>query len=259
MKLDFTQACYLVVAFLCFGTLKSFAVVTAVFQDETNQPGFTTQDYRFTAFSKDSYPTYEGSYPYTNAWPSPIQADGGGTAESLNKVSGSTDFLALSGYGGGIYHAGAEATYAISNSAPLADANSLIYQIYIAKGVDAAATNNEYVGLPSLVLTLSDGSHVTIPSSAGTVLSSNPTVINGNTTSLDDVSFNFNLSSVDEPITSYALDTTFASHSILYGMDVTESTASAAPEPGRMALMFVAFGAVICRRRRKLPYSATGL
>ncbi len=157
-------------------------VINPVFQDEINQPGQTTQDYKFTGITLENYPNYP-NFGAANfgvaAWPAPIAADGGSTTETFNHTNATdtTDFLSASAFGGGIYSFFSETTFSITQTVPLSNAKSLTFQLFEAAGVDAAATNNLYVGLPTLTLTLANNTQDVITASPGTLLSSTPATV----------------------------------------------------------------------------------
>ncbi len=230
--------------------------IVPVFQNETNQPGFTTQDYQFTGLSAENYPAYPqltGPSGGVGAWPAPIAANGGNLTASLNRPdpTQTTDFLSASAFGGGIYSFFSETTFAISQTAPLGGLSSLTFQLYLAAGSDANATNNEYIGLPKLTLNLANSQQVVVTAGPGTALNSTSAVIFGQSTELDDVDFTFNTAGLTSPVTSYTLDWTTATHSITYGVDITEAEAVAVPEPSTWGLLALAgLGGVIYRVRR---------
>ncbi len=66
---------------------------------------------------------------------------------------------------------------------------------------------------------------------------------------MDDIAFNFNVSGVTEPISSYTVNWKVAQHSITYGMDLTE--VQAVPEPSSWAMVLLAGGALFLFRARQ--------
>ena len=230
-------------------------LVTPVFQNETNQPGYITQDYKFTGIDAENYPTYpELSTGGAGVWPAPIAADGGSATATFNHTNSTdtTDFLSASAYGGGIYSFFSETAFNINQTAPLSNLSSLTFQIYQAAGVDSNATNNLYVGLPTLTLNLGNNTQDVITASPGTILSSTPAVVFGQSTSLDDVGFTFDVSGVTQPIDSYTVNWQTATHSITYGFDVTEAEPQAVPEPSTYAMIGLGFIPLFWRFRQKL-------
>jgi hypothetical protein len=241
---------------LVLSTASSSAqAIVPAFQDETNQPGYTTQDYQFTGLTLDNYPTYPSfNTSATGAWPAPIVANGGNAAETFNKVNASdySDFLDSSPDGGGIYSFFTETQYEITQTAPLGNFTSLTLQLYMAAGSDSAATDNLYLGLPTLTLTLADSTQEVITASGlATIFSSTDATIFGMSTELDDLGFTFNLSGISEPISSYTLSWETAMHSITYGADVTEAAPEAVPEPSTLACVAIGLAAALFQWRRR--------
>ena len=218
-------------------------MIVPTFQDNTHQPGYTANDYQFSGLTSENYPTYPTlSTGGSGAWPTPIKANGGTLAQNFNRPNSTqtTDFLSGPAFGGGIYTFFSETTFSINQTAPLSNMSSLTFQLFQAAGVDASATNNLYVGLPTLTLNLANSTQAILTASAATILSSNAAVIFGQSTALDDVGFTFNVSGLTAPVTSYTLNWTEAQHSIVYGTDITEFSPQAVPEPSTWAMLMLA-------------------
>ncbi|HEY0341409.1 MAG TPA: PEP-CTERM sorting domain-containing protein, partial [Steroidobacteraceae bacterium] len=66
-----------------------------------------------------------------------------------------------------------------------------------------------------------------------------------------DVLFSFDLSGLSEPVSSYTVGWTMASHSILYGADVTEAAPQAVPEPSTWGLLMIAGTLFLVYRGRR--------
>ncbi len=85
MKLHLTRIVLLGLAWFGLSNSTGKAQVLPVFQDETNQPGYVTNDYKFTGITQENYPTYPTLSAHLGAWPAPIVANGGNSAETFIK------------------------------------------------------------------------------------------------------------------------------------------------------------------------------
>jgi hypothetical protein len=225
-----------------------------------------------------NYPGFPG-FPGTGNWPHPITANTPGSGDAtFNKIA--------NGNGGGAEPAGSSiynggfsadpntqgATFAVADSTPLANLQTLVFQLDIGQAFGYDLWNG---ALPTLTYTTSAGVFNAAASFFGTLVKydtgESVDMPIGPGGSLEAVeiyqnlyAYQFDLSGVTDPITGFAIDYIGVQHSQIYAMQLDQSdvaysqaayTQSAAvPEPSTVAagaLMLLPLGAGIFRVLRK--------
>lgn len=178
----------------------------------------------------------------------------GGTAQYSTET---TDFV-----GGGIYTFFSSTHFQLSSTAPLASTETFVLQLSVAAGTPTpsggAPTN--FLSAPVLKLTLADTSTVTLAANFSLVENSGPYTVPvlGFNTTLSTIGYQWDLSSVTQPITSYTVDYQLAYHGMIFGADSvassevhSESVLTAIPEPGTALFGALLVGMAFARRQRR--------
>ncbi|WOO42643.1 hypothetical protein [Rubellicoccus peritrichatus] len=195
-----------------------------------------------------NYPTsagYNNFMTNTAGWTTPISADAG--SATLDKVAGTGGYPATAS----IYNFTAEGSLVISNSSPLSGLETLIVQVDLGGLFTSNPVLNYNGGSQALVadfsaITTGDFSFVN-PSAPG------PPAPTSN------FAFQWDLSGVVNPITSYEVAWTTDEHVTTFGIQLdTGDTFSgqAIPEPSTYAAAFGAFALVIVWVRRKFSHQS---
>lgn len=178
----------------------------------------------------------------------------GGTAQFSAET---TDFV-----GGGICTFFSPTHFQLSSTAPLASTETFVLQLSVAAGTPTpsggAPTN--FLSAPTLKLTLADTSVVTLGADFSLVQSTGPYTVPvlGFNTTLSTIGYQWDLSSVTQPITSYTIDYQVAYHGMIFGADSvastevhSESVLTAVPEPSTAVFGALAVGGLLVRRQRR--------
>ena len=237
-------------------------LITPAFASFGSALGGTTNDYQWSGFAAETMPS--GVSSSTNGmagqWPQGILSSSNSPSATFSGNTSFptdyTDFLATSN-GGGIYAFFTQTHYQVTNSSPLSGLESLTFQIYSAEGL-SGAFGGSAVNLavaPTLTVTTASGTQ-TLAATFSSLLGQTSAVVNGSSTFLDDTGYQWDLSSITQPITGYSINWQSSYHGVNYGEDLTESSSVihndvlAAPEPSRAMLLLLAFIGVLLRRRR---------
>lgn len=167
-----------------------------------------------------------------------------------------TDFIS-SANSGGIYSFFSQTHYQIASSTPEAGMQSLILQIYMAEGLSGmfGGTPVSVAAAPMLSVVTAQGTQA-FAASFFEQTYHDSAFVNGSNTYLDMLAYQWDLSSVVDPILSYSINWQSSYHGIIYGADVTESNHAApgailtVPEPSRALFSLLAFTGLALRRRR---------
>lgn len=170
--------------------------------------------------------------------------------------SDTTDFV-----GGGIYAFFTPTHYAVTSSAPLANTNTLVFQLSLGSGLSGAfgGAPMDFLSAPTLKLTLADNSIVSLAANYSLLEGSTPYTVTqiGLNTTLETLGYQWDLSSVGQAITGYEIDFQTAYHAMVFGADTTASTQSfntsvlsTVPEPGTAMFGLLLIGGLVTRRYR---------
>ena len=218
------------------------------------------------------YPGFP-SFPGTGAWPHAIVANTTGSGDAtFNKIA--------NGNGGGaepagesIYNGGFSAdpnvqgaTFAVSDATPVTDLQTVVFQLDIGQafGYDlwnnsaptltyttSAGTFTETAAFSSTLVKFDTGESVDMPIGPGGA--DEPVEIFQNL-----YAYQWDLSNVTDPITSFSIDYTAVEHSQIYAMQLDESdlfTGAAfplsVPEPSTYVLLALGAGLLLLQIRRK--------
>jgi hypothetical protein len=217
--------------------------------------GNTARD-AWTTLHAAANPGYPG-FPGSAAWPAPIGSNLGGDA-TLNKVGGSAYPAGSSIYFGGFSSDPntSGGTLSIQDSTPLAGLANVVFQVEIGEAWTYDFYNDT---LPVLSYTTASG---TVSNIAATEWTLGSRVDNGTvemptgteTVYINSYLLQWDLSSVGESITSFAISFTGVQHAQVYALQLDQSDvyASAVPEPAACAALagFGALALAVIRRRR---------
>jgi len=247
---------------VCLGLSLAGTRATAVtFMNYTVGVGGTTQDFQWSGYAAENRPAGVGSgfAGQSGQWGTGIGTTTSqpGAFYSTNPgfTAETTDFIAAAS-GGGIYNFMSETHYRMSVANPEAGLKSLFLQISWAEGV---ASN--FVTAPTLTINTALGSQ-TLAATYSQLLGQQSVTIFGPTL-LDLSGYQWDLSSITSPITSYSVDWQMPQHSIMYAQDITESTRAATsnllstPEPSRAVFGMIGLLATALRRRRPIRVKAS--
>lgn len=234
--------------------------------------GGNTATYSWSGFNRATYPLDNSgtaaNWGVTPGMPSSIGPSNVVSANySFAPTPGfgtdTTNFLPAS-QGGGIYSFFSASHFSLTSTSPLADLNSLVFQIFVAAGFDNPNTFTgaaDLIGSPSLTLTLQGGGTQVIPLLSSYLNSSEASTVQFPTT-LDLLSFEWDLSGVTQNITGYSVSWQAAYHSITYGMSVFESDAVhtssilAVPEPSSVMLLSLGALGLLARRKKSARWTS---
>ncbi len=234
------------------------------FNNYTLTLGGTTSDYLWQGFSSETRPSGVGAGTAGKAsqWLSGILPSASATGPVFSGDAANpydyTDFAATAN-GGGIYAFFTQTHFEISSSTPLQGLQSLTLQIYLAEGLTSATggTARALANAPLLLLTTSTGTYTVAPTYSSTSLHDSA-FVNGSNSYLDLLNYEWDLSSVSGTPESYVLAWQTSYHSITFGEDLTESTATnttsvlaqAVPEPSTAVALLGGCGILTMWRRR---------
>lgn len=197
-----------------------------------NLSGTSVQDNwtGLTATNHPGYPTYATS---GNPWPGPILATSGSGGASLNKVSG----LGFPSNGGGVYVGGmvsGTGTFAVSDSIALASLETVVFQLEI-EGVGADWT----AVLPSLSLNYNGGSQALAYQFSQVVSAVNTGTMFGQPKTNFTLAYQWDLSSIGVPISSFNVTWTAAEHSLASNIQMNQgdTMVQVIPEPATWLLL----------------------
>ena len=230
--------------------------VTASFNNYAPVLGGTTQDHQWSGFSDATRPpgVSAGVSGSAAQWLGGLPSSNDGTSAArfggdANFGTDTTDFLTPSS-GGGIYAFFSQTHFTITNPTPLLDLKSITLQIYMAEGLTGAfgGTAAQLAVAPILALQTTAGNQQLNPTFS-LLGSSTPAVVNGSSTHIDLLTYQWDLSSITDPVEDYTFEWQTSYHSVTFGADVTESNAAnnasvlAIPEPSSYA--FLALGVTL--------------
>jgi len=232
------------------------------FHNYQSSLGGVTTDYIWESFSSENRPAGVGAGTggMASQWLAGLAPTQGaaGPVFSGNPSNGSdyTDFVTTAN-GGGIYAFFTQTHFQISSSTPVAGLQTLTMQLYVVEGLTGAfgGTTAILASDPVLSLTTSAGTFIINPTYISTS-SHDSAVVNGSSSFLDMLNYQWDLSSVAGTPESYTLNWQTSYHSITFGEDVTESTAPnpssvlAVPEPSTSVAILGGFGVLAMFRRR---------
>ena len=236
--------------------------VTASFNPYGTALGGSTADYQWQGFTSTNRPAGVSSSINGNAgqWlagiaPANDPSSGARFAGDSNFGSDTTDFLSASN-GGGIYAFFSQTHFTISDPTPFSDLQSLTLQIYLAEGLTGAMGGSpaDLAVAPTLTLQTTAGPEIINPTYS-LLFSSTPATVNGMSTALDLLTYQWDLSSVTSPVESYEIEWQTAFHSVTIGADATESSAVnqadvlAVPEPSTSVFALLGFVLLFWRFR----------
>jgi hypothetical protein len=254
-------------AAVIFGLLLAKASAQNVvppFDNYSSILGGAAADYAFDGFSLENAPAElkSGTSGAANQWLQGLIPTSGapGMVFSGNSSFGTdtTDFLSSTG-GGGIYAFFSQTHFQISSTVPITNLHSLMLQIYLAEGLTGmfGGTSVDLVTAPTLSITTTSGT-TTIPATYSALGGQTSAVVNGMSTSLDLLNYQWDLSGITGTPESYTLNWQTSYHSVTYGEDVTESSSSqpsnilvqSVPEPSTIATATGGLGLLLIMRRR---------
>jgi hypothetical protein len=148
-------------------------------------------------YNSTSSPAYPVSGATSTPWGGPIAAST--TSATFTRVSGGAYFI---GSGSGLYGSQAPTTYAVSDGAPIAGLANLIFQ---------ARMN---LAPSSVVLSLNGGAGI-----AADFVNSSPAG-SGSFGPISDFGWQWDLSGIAEPITSYQITLAMPANSLVYGNEI---------------------------------------
>ncbi|MFZ5527276.1 MAG: PEP-CTERM sorting domain-containing protein [Pseudomonadota bacterium] len=226
-----------------------------------------------SAFAQNGVPglTGTGSFPGTTMWaPKASQVDSvigdaGGTAggATLTKVSNSpagggayaaSSSLYFGGFSGDVNVNGG--SLAVVDSSPLAGLQHISFQV----GIGEASTYDFYNHvLPTLTYTTSLGTVSSVVATSSSILEA---FNNGTVTMptgeepiyINQYLLQWDLSNVNEQITSFSIGFTGVQHAQVYGLTLTQAAVAAVPEPSTYAMLLsgmAMMGVVGAVRRRQ--------
>lgn len=238
-------------------TCISAASVRADFID-VNLSGNTSYD-GWDTFNSTAYPNY-GGYPGTTVWPAPIGSSMAGSGDAaLSKIGGS-GYPSTSTGQNYIYstRSGAAAastdpsvvvgTFGLGDASPVADLETVVFQLRISYWTSLGQPFPTGV-MPTI--SYNNGTQA-LPATLSTLVDSGPFSSTYGDGIADDWAFQWDLSGIQEPITSFQVNYSVTNHAQQYEMRLDQSDAFAAvvPEPGSIGLVAMAtFALAVCRRR----------
>jgi hypothetical protein len=218
---------------------------------EYNLPGTSDVDvWTNGSISVVSNPGFPG-FSSTDPWPNPIASSIGGDA-TLNKTA--------DGAGGGPYPASQSIYFGsfdggnnggqltVTDTTPVAGLQNVVFQVELA--------GDFFDMTPTLNYTTAGGTQSIAAFSSGIVDTEDLGFFMGEPNFSYTYAYQWNLSSVVDPITSFDISWNAFEHSQIYELRLDQSdtfTAVAVPEPASMAVLGLAMGGVAFRkwRRRK--------
>ncbi len=223
MKIPHRLRCLSVV--LCSGIL-ACTTARADFLDASL--GGDTQTDGWENLTAANNPGY-GSFPGAASWPAPIGSNAAGSGDAeFNKISGN-------GYpaGSSVYAPFTNTVFRISDNTAVANLETVVFQIQIgtAYGLDLTSAPT---------LSYNGGSQALTATFSQLVSSVANGDFGGSPTNLNTLAYQWDLSSVSEEITSFAIDWTVASHTQTYALQMDQGSVMsqlvAVPEPGTYAI-----------------------
>ncbi|MEI9894058.1 MAG: PEP-CTERM sorting domain-containing protein [Chthoniobacter sp.] len=223
--------------------------------------GGTKVDYQWDVFTDANKPAGVSSSISGTAsqWLSGINPIGGSTniffSGNPDFGSDTTDFLA-SGNQGGIYSFFSATHFQINSAVPLTGLQSLIVQLSLAAGENGLPLT----AAPTLSVVTAGGT-VNLAATYSLLAGTTPAVILGMSTDIDLFNYQWDLSGITGPITSYTVNWQAPMHGIFYGQEVTESTAVhtenvLVPEPSAAVATFGGATLLLMMRRSRRTVAA---
>lgn len=216
-----------------------------------------TQHDLWSTLSAATHTGYPG-FPGTSSWPAPIESNEGqdGNVTKVSNGAGGGPYVGNSsiyfgGFSSDINNFGG--TLAVNDATPVADLNTVVFQLQIAEAWtwdlwnDAGAVLNFNGGNQQLAATYRS---LVAQEFTGTV--EMPSGTENLYTNLH--AFQWDLSGINDPITSYSIVFSGVQHSQIYGMQLDQTDAvyntEVVPEPATLTLAALA-GIAALRRRKK--------
>lgn len=239
----------------------------------------TTADYQWSGFSEETSPdgVSASTAGLASEWTQGIAPANESTSIIFRGTPGfeadppdaqTTDFRKAAD-GGGIYNYFSQTAFSLISSAPVENLNSLIFQINLAAGLTGGmgGSSIDFVDGHAPTLTLQfDGatSPLSIAATYTKTLSSEAVeLFPGAPTTLSTLAFQWDISTaladegITDTITGYSIDWQTGYHSMMFGLDATESDklvnydVLGVPEPSTWSLMgAAALGLLVLRRKR---------
>ncbi|GHC61060.1 PEP-CTERM sorting domain-containing protein [Roseibacillus persicicus] len=225
MKHTFLTSTFVLVT----SALSSHAALTISFPGNTSTDGWDQLvGSRLTGY---------GSYPGTSPWPAPVSPNVAGSTgdATFNKTSGGGYFATNSFYDGGN-----SGSLVVESSNPVANLATIVFQI------DMGASS--FASTPQLLV---NGTDLYPADLSATYAGDYTYSFGGPATATNNFVFQWDLSGVTDPITSYQVQWETAPHSLIYELQVDSSDNFVAviPEPST-ALLTLFAGSALLRRRR---------
>jgi hypothetical protein len=210
----------------------SFAATSYVLPGNS-ETGFW--DLNNTNYNPGNTPAYPVTGATSTPWGGPITASS--TSATFTRVSGGGYFI---GSGSGIYGSFSPVTYAISDAAPITDLATLVFQARMNLAPTSVTLSLNGAGTPILA-----NFFYTAPAGSG---SFGP---------ISDFGWQWDLSGIAEPITSYDITVEMPGNSLIYGNEAELTTiiagdtfAQVIPEPSVSLLGLAAITLNLLRHRR---------
>lgn len=217
---------------LLFATSSHLSAATVLLLPGTSETGFWSLN--STNYHSGTNPSYPVSGSTSTPWGGPIAASS--TSATFTRIAGGGYFI---GSGSGIYGGFSPASYAVGDSAPLPDLETLIFQARM----NLAPT--------SITLSINGGAGL-----AADFFLSSPAG-SGSFGPISDFAWQWDLRAVSDPINSYQITINLPENSLIYGNqpDLTSITAGdrfvqAIPEPSVPLSVIVGLAFTLTRRRR---------
>lgn len=221
-------------------------------------PGNTDYDGWGEGFNNTRYPGY-GTYPGTGAWPSPIGSDTLTSDAYLEKVTGS-GYPSTTPGSNYIYStlAGAQAantdpsivvgTFSVVDDTPLAALETVVFQIQISYWTNLGAAFPTGV-LPTLNY---NGGSQSLQATDYALVHSGAFESSFGSGIADFWAFQWDLSSLEEPITSFEVVYSVTNHAQTYALELHQGDeyTRLIPEPSGVLLLSLSGSLAFLRRRR---------